>query len=168
VLRNLASAGDEGYHAAQYLYAQNVDFDNLTSQNGTGAAWQLGNKISFPDNKSLPAPNDPLALGLIAHEAMHLEQTPLVALTAYGELQAWQVGMRVTMLLNPQSGNPLGSVGDQINKLPLNHNPINLAYAVYLMNYQQNKPNVFGPAYPNGPLLFFTINPYAMFWDLLP
>jgi hypothetical protein len=45
----------------------------------------------------------------------------LVALSAYGEMQAWQVGMRVSKLST--GTNYLGDVGEQLDLTPLSHNP---------------------------------------------
>ena len=158
VLYNLRRAGADGVHAADYLVKHKTSFDNLTYQPfGTGAAWQRDGTITFPNNNSLPDPNNAYAVGLIAHEAMHLEQGSSVALTAYGELQAWQVGIKVTEGLNDFKS--YADMGDKIKGLPLSQDPDNLRTGVIDMLTEQNGPGLVGPRYLTGWLLFFTIPP---------
>jgi hypothetical protein len=157
VFYQLRNAGPNGIHAADYLFNNHVSFDNLSHQNGTGAAWQLNGTISFPDNPdhSLPSADDPITAALIAHEAKHLEQGPWDALSAYGELEAWQVGFRVGTILN-NNVNPWGSYANKILDLPLSHNRLNLIRAVFLMERYENGPRLIGNNYPLGWLLLLS------------
>lgn len=156
-LQNLLKAGTEGIHASEYLIRNDISFDNLSYQPfGTGAGWHPDQTISFPDKYgSLPSPDDPFVLSNIAHEAMHLEQGPLVALSAYGELEAWQTGFKVLDTLNGPSKS-LSDTQQTIVDLPLNHDSINLTTAVNYMLEDQNG------RYLGGYLLYLTINHFPV------
>ncbi len=44
-------------------------------------------------------PTNAFMLNLVAHEALHLKQGVLTALSVYGELEAWQLGFRIFQAL---------------------------------------------------------------------
>jgi hypothetical protein len=151
VLLNLLEAGSDGIHAAEYLLFNNVDFDNRISQPfGTGGGWQFDNSITFPDNAPLPSPDAAFTLSVVVHEVKHLEQGHSVALSAYGELEAWQTGFK---MLKRLQGGMLSDTQQAILDLPLNHDPVNLITTVNLMEVDQQG------GYLGGYLLYLTI-PY--------
>ncbi|HEX6268774.1 MAG TPA: RHS repeat-associated core domain-containing protein [Anaerolineales bacterium] len=90
-------------------------------------------------------------LSIIVHEAVHVTQGFLSASTAYGELEAWQIGFQVLDELNGPAN--LSDTQQAIVDLPLNHDPMNLTTAVNLMMEDQQGQ------YLGGYLLYFTI-PY--------
>jgi len=136
VLENLMNAGPYGQHAAEYLIANETRF-GFSRQRGSGAKWSIGKNIYLnAEYYSLDTnPADPGMLSLIAHEARHLEQGPVVALSVYGELEAWQVQYAVRVQL---SGHPPGAEEDwpkwdELSKLSLNYSRSNLGEASGLM-----------------------------------
>jgi hypothetical protein len=90
VLASLREGGPAMKHAAEYIVAHDVQirFRNL----GEGAMWWIDGNMYLNANRYSPQtrPDHPGMLALIVHEAKHLEQGPVVALSVYGELEAWQ------------------------------------------------------------------------------
>jgi hypothetical protein len=78
-------------HAAEYIIANDVEI-RFRALN-TGAMWWIDGNMYLNSNRYSPStrPDHPYMLALIVHEAKHLEQGPVVALSVYGELEAWQV-----------------------------------------------------------------------------
>jgi hypothetical protein len=86
--------------------------------------------VNAKQAKGTKAGKDPWALSVIAHEAKHYQQGLFKALSVYGELEAWQLQMRVLRDLGapPKHGALLA-----IEKLKLSHDPKVLREAVRLM-----------------------------------
>jgi len=91
VLCNLLNAGPTCGHGAMYIMNNNVQF-GFTDQN-TGASWTFDGNINLSaQSYSLnTSPAHVYMLSLIVHEARHLEQGRLLALSVLGELDAWQI-----------------------------------------------------------------------------
>jgi len=142
VLENLMNAGPYGQHAAEYLIANETRF-RFSRQGGSGARWSMDKNIYLnPDYYSLDTnPAAPYMLSLIAHEAKHLEQGPVVALSVYGELEAWQVHHEVYKELMDDPKASLGTEWDELSALPLNYSRSNLKEAEGYMK------DIGGPGY---------------------
>jgi hypothetical protein len=100
VLDRLNSASQEGAAAVSFIKNRNVKI-GFRKQKSTGAMWTLKGNIYLNANSfslSTP-PTNPFMLNLVAHEALHLKQGILTALSVYGELEAWQLGFRIFQAL---------------------------------------------------------------------
>ena len=73
---------------------------------------------------------DTWTLSIIAHEVKHYQQGLLTALSVYGELEAWQLQMRV---LRDLGTPPKHAALQAIEKLRLSHDPTVLREAARLM-----------------------------------
>ena len=96
-LQNLYhNGGSEAREAVNYIINHQVHlkFDQQMPP-GTGAYWESdGKTLDFGKTN-----NNAFLLSLIVHETIHLGQGPLGAITVSGELEAWQVQMRVYYIL---------------------------------------------------------------------
>jgi hypothetical protein len=132
VLHKLAGAGPEGEKAVAFIQARRVKIGFRRQGEATGAMWWLDgnlylNPAAYSDTTD---PDDAYMLSLIAHEAMHLQQGLVTALSVFGELQGWQAGFRVLKALDPAQIVP---VLDEILALPLNWDRAVLNRAADLM-----------------------------------
>jgi len=127
VLEHLAGASQDGASAVSFIRNRNVKI-GFRKQNGTGAMWFLDGNIYLNSNSYSLAtpPTDAYMLNLIAHEAQHLKQRLITALSVYGELEAWQLGFRVyqalggvitSSALNELMGIPLSYDRDILQKV---------------------------------------------------
>ncbi len=94
-LLHLESVNKTGRTTADFLRARRTRLGFRTLGPATGAIWTPGGNIYFNSRLYPPdqTPADhPWLLSLIVHEAVHLRQGWLTALSIYGELEAWQVG----------------------------------------------------------------------------
>jgi hypothetical protein len=106
--------------------------------------------INSEQTKSTKEGKDAWSISLVAHEAKHYQQGLLVALSVYGELEAWQLQMRV---LRDLGAPPKHHALLAIEKLKLSHDPEVLREAVRLMKE-------FAPGYqidllPLNPIISF-------------
>lgn len=92
---HLAKCGETGRQTADFLRARRTRLGFRKLGPATGAVWTLGGNIFLNARLYPPAqtpPDHPWVLSLIVHEAIHLRQGWLTALSVYGELTAWQAG----------------------------------------------------------------------------
>jgi hypothetical protein len=100
VLDHLNAAGQEGAAAVAFIKNRKVRI-GFRKQKSTGAMWSLNGNIYLNANNfslSMP-PTHAFMLSLVAHEALHLKQGIVTALSVYGELEAWQLGFRIFQTL---------------------------------------------------------------------
>jgi hypothetical protein len=136
VLTRLSRSGPTGRQAVDYL-ARRKGMVSFGAQS-TGAKWTpKGMLIGPPDiivsSKQMKATKegkDAWSISLIAHEAKHYQQGLFVALSVYGELEAWQLQMRV---LRELGAPPKHAALLAIEKLKLSHDPKVLREAARLM-----------------------------------
>jgi hypothetical protein len=137
VLASLREGGSAMQHAAEYIIANDVQirFRSL----GEGAMWWLDGNIYMNAERYPPQtrPDHPGILALIVHEAKHLEQGPLVALSVYGELEAWQIQYHVFKEL---IGTPPGTyekrmAWDELSQIPLSYSRDDLNRARRLIQF---------------------------------
>lgn len=119
VLDNLAASGQEGASAVDFIRRRNVRI-RFRKQNATGAMWSLDGNIYLNSNSfSLSTPaSHAFMLSLVAHEALHLKQGMVTALSVYGELEAWQLGFRIFYSLG---GRIFSAALDELMALPVNY-----------------------------------------------
>ncbi|MEZ0396776.1 MAG: hypothetical protein ABWK53_10165 [Anaerolineales bacterium] len=87
---------ETGQTTAAFLRARRTRLGFRKLGPATGAIWTLCGNIYL--NSRLYPPDQtpathPWLLSLIVHEAVHLRQGWLTALSVYGELEAWQAGI---------------------------------------------------------------------------
>jgi len=96
VLGNLSNAGPDGIAAVDYIRRHRTKLGFQKQSDSTWAKWTITRAIYLnPKVYNPDIVDDAYMLSLIAHEAHHLRQGPFVALSVYGELEAWQLGFRV-------------------------------------------------------------------------
>lgn len=107
-LQNLARAGEVGLATADYLSARKTPIRFRKISPSAGAMWFLGGTISINSRYFSPADwENPRLLSLLVHEARHLQQGPLVALSVFGELDAWQLDFNFQRALTGVFPSPL-------------------------------------------------------------
>lgn len=87
--------GETGRSTVDFLRSHKTRLSLRRQGRATGARWTLGGSIYLNPRHFSPAtPFDhPGLLSLIVHETVHLRQGVGTALSIYGELEAWQVGL---------------------------------------------------------------------------
>jgi hypothetical protein len=89
LLANLERCGPEGQAALNYLKEHHVKVG--FHDQPTAARWTLTGQIQLHPRYADGAPEAAYPLSLILHEVKHLQQGFFVALSVYGELEAWQI-----------------------------------------------------------------------------
>lgn len=137
-LAHLSEANADGRAATDFIRARGTRIGFRVQNQATAALWTLGGGIYLnPLYYSLDTPpNHPRLLALIAHEARHLQQGLLTALSVYGELEAWQVDFRIYREL---SGSSLAPALDELLSLPLAFDRAILRRACDLMQAYSGK-----------------------------
>jgi len=131
VLSQLSERGTVGAETEIFLRNRNVLL-KFHRQKHSAAAWTLNGNIQI-NHELIPksiALDNPTLLSLVVHEARHLQQGILTALSVYGELDAWQVGFR---FYQEMTGAPLNPVLQEILTMPLNWSRTVLKEAAILM-----------------------------------
>ena len=97
LLLALDQAGDEGRQAAMYLRNHKTYIGFWRVRKNVGAFWTVLRTIHFNSHHYTlqTDPADPRVLTLLIHEVKHLQQGPHLALSVYGELEAWQIQFRL-------------------------------------------------------------------------
>jgi hypothetical protein len=97
LLEAVEQAGEEGRAAVDFLRARGAKIGFKQARPNVGAFWTpFGNIRLNTQYYSYDTPlNDLRIRTLIIHEARHLQQGILTALSVYGELDAWQLEFRV-------------------------------------------------------------------------
>src|SRR5512138_2580568 len=92
LVHHLEHFGPEAAAALEYIRTRRtrVGFHDQP----TGARWTVRRRIDLHPRFAAGAPDDPVAVSLLIHEVRHLQQGPLIALSVYGEMEAWQLQFR--------------------------------------------------------------------------
>jgi hypothetical protein len=132
LLTQLDISGPEAQATAEFIRKRRVRVGFRKASPSVGAFWRLdGNVYLNSTHYSLDTSvANPRVLCLVVHEAYHLEQGILTALSVYGELQAWQVDFGLYRRLTNMS--PGGALG-QLLSLPLSWDRSVLRQARMLM-----------------------------------
>ena len=93
LLNAVVQVGEEGRVAADFLRARRTKIGFKHVRPNVGAFWTVFGNIRLNSQYySYETPLDELRIKtLIIHEARHLQQGILMALSVYGELDAWQL-----------------------------------------------------------------------------
>jgi hypothetical protein len=137
-LEAVSNCSVEGKEAAGYIRTHNTYIGIRRARKSVGAFWTLAraaylNSKHYAQESSLV---DPSAWALLIHEVRHLQQGPLIALSIYGELDAWQYQLRV---LKSITGKQCAPLLEEILSLPLNMGRENLQHAQKLMTEYAGK-----------------------------
>ncbi|MCZ2128278.1 MAG: hypothetical protein LC099_10970 [Anaerolineales bacterium] len=131
-LQKVAQSSEEGAAAARFVREKNVKVGFRRARKNVAAFWTFArsfylNKAHFTMESAL---TDPRAWTLFVHEARHLQQGALTAVSVYGELDAWQYEFR---LLKKITGWTLHKDLEELLALPLGYDRAVLRRARALM-----------------------------------
>ena len=138
LLTRLSQTGELGAETVHYIRANGVRMFFRRYSKSTGARWFLFRRISLNSRYySVESDlNNPKILSLLVHEIHHLKQGVRVALSAYGELDAWQVEFRFYRSIRAGKLHP---ALEEILELPLSYDKDVLRRAVRLMQTYAGK-----------------------------
>ena len=97
LLEAVTQVGDEGVAAVNFVRARGTKISFKKARTNVGAFWTVFKNICLNSHYfSYETPLDDLRIKtLIIHEARHLQQGLMTALSVYGELDAWQLEFRI-------------------------------------------------------------------------
>jgi hypothetical protein len=138
ILEQLDALGEEGRTAADYLRAHRTYIGFWKVRKNVGAFWTLLrtihlNTIHYSMNTPLHSAN---LLTILIHEVKHLQQGLILALSVYGELEAWQLQFR---LYHQLTGTPMHPAIAEMLSLPLEYDRVTLRRARELMQAYAGK-----------------------------
>jgi len=138
LLEALMCLGESGHVAAEFLRTHKTVVGFWKVRKNVGAFWTvLGtihfNSIYYSRNTDM---NDVGMLTLLIHEVKHLQQGFILALSVYGELEAWQLQFR---LYHQLTGKPMHPTIAEFMSLPLEYDRAVLRKAVTLMQAYAGK-----------------------------
>jgi hypothetical protein len=137
-LEQVSNSCEEGRATVNYLRARGTKIGIKRARNSVGGYWTPAGNIYLNSahhsyDSSL---SNPRAWTLLIHEARHLQQGPLVALSVYGELDAWQYDFLIYQRLTNANLSP---TLQELLALPLNWDRTNLVQARNLMQAHAGK-----------------------------
>jgi hypothetical protein len=132
LLERVGELGDEGRAAVRYLLTNKTQIGFKRVRPNVGAFWTIFgnirlNSIYYTYDTAI---DDLRIRTLIIHEARHLEQGLLTALSVYGELDAWQLEFRIYHRLKETYPHPAIA---ELMTLPLEYDREVLRKAAVLM-----------------------------------
>jgi hypothetical protein len=151
LLENVIQIGDEGRAAVDFLRARGTQIGFKRARPNVGAFWTVFGNIRLNSQYyTYETPFDDLRLKtLIIHEARHLQQGIITALSVYGELDAWQLEFGIYHRVKGKY--PHAAIAELMT-LPLGYNRIVLRKAASLMQAYAGKGYRIDllPLYPLG------------------
>jgi len=138
LLEQLTSLGEEGRFATNYLRAHKTHVGFWKARKNVGAFWTLLRSIQFNSlyySHETKIDNIDM-LTLLIHEVKHLQQGMILALSVYGELEAWQLQFR---LYHQLTAKPMHPAIAEILSLPLEYDRAILRRARDLMQAYAGK-----------------------------
>ena len=132
LLEAVSNVGEEGRAAVEFLRARGVRLGFRLVRPNVGAFWTVFGNIRLNSQYySQDTPLDDLRIKtLIIHEARHLQQGFLTALSVYGELDAWQLEFRIYHRIKGIYPHP---AIEELMNLPLEYDRTVLKKAASLM-----------------------------------
>jgi hypothetical protein len=132
LLDRVCDVGDEGRETMQYIRTHRTKIGFKRVRPNVGAFWTVFGTINLnAQYYSYATPLDDLRLRtLIIHEARHLQQGIITALSVYGELDAWQLEFGIYHRIK---GNYPHQVIAELMSLPLEYDRDVLKKAATLM-----------------------------------
>ena len=151
LLEAVAGLGQEGCAAVDFLRARRVKIGFKNVRPNIGAFWTVFGNIRLNAHYyTYETSLDDLRIRtLIIHEARHLQQGSITALSVYGELDAWQLEFRVYHRVKGKY--PHSAIAEMMT-LPLEYDRVTLKKAVTLMQAYAGKGYRIDllPLYPLG------------------
>ena len=138
LLKAVAGLGEEGRVASEFLRNRRTKIGFYKVGESAGAFWTPFNLIclnSFYYSRETPFDNLKLKT-LIIHEAWHLQQGYMRALSVFGELEAWQLEFRVYHNMMGRYPHPAIS---ELMTLPLEYDRVVLKQAASCMQAYAGK-----------------------------
>lgn len=128
----VSASSEEGSAAVRFVRENRIRVGLRRARRSVGAFWTLTrsfylNTLHYTMESAL---DNPRALTLFVHEARHLQQGVLTAMSIYGELDAWQVEFRLYKKL---TGKTLKPELEDLLALPLDFDRSALKQARRLM-----------------------------------
>jgi hypothetical protein len=138
LLDAVAQLGEEGRTAVEFIRTRQTKIGFKKVRPNVGAFWTpLGNINLNSRYYTYETPFDELRIKtLIIHEARHLQQGLVVALSVYGELDAWQLEFGIYYRIKGKY--PHAAIAE-IMKLPLGYDRAVLKEAACLMQTYAGK-----------------------------
>lgn len=138
LLEQLARLGGEGRAAAEFLRTHKTYIGFWRVRKNVGAFWTFLGTIHLNSfYYSTETGTDSIGmLTLLIHEVKHLQQGLLLALSVYGEMEAWQLQFR---LYHQLTGKPMHPAIAELLSLPLAYDRAVLRRARDLMQAYAGK-----------------------------
>lgn len=138
LLESVAQVGEEGRAAVEFLRLRRTKVGFQRVRSNVGAFWTVFGNIRLNSRYyTYDTPFDDLRLKtLVIHEARHLQQGPVVALSVYGELDAWQLEFRIYHRIRGRYPHPAVA---ELMALPLEYDRAVLKNAACLMQAYAGK-----------------------------
>lgn len=138
LLEAVTQLGEEGRSAVEFLRTRRIRIGFQQVRPSIGAFWTVFGNIRLNSRYyTYETPFDNLRIKtLIIHEARHLQQGLLTALSVYGELDAWQLEFGIYHRIK---GNYPHAAIAELMKLPLGYDRTVLKEAVCLMQAYAGK-----------------------------
>jgi len=123
---------DEGREAVEFIRSRGTRVGIKKARKSVGAFFTLTKRIylnahHYTYESSVESPH---AWALLIHEACHLRQGVVIAMSIYGELEAWQREFRVIQKIG---GKPLKPILNELLAMPLDMNRATLRRAKQIM-----------------------------------
>ena len=151
LLESVVEVGEEGKAAVDFIRKRRTQIGIKKARPNVGAFWTVFGNIRLNSHYyTYETPLDDVRIKtLIIHEARHLQQGLLTALSVYGELDAWQLEFRVYHRIK---GKYPHSAIAELMTLPLEFDRAVLKKAVTLMQAYAGKGYRIDllPLYPIG------------------
>ncbi len=135
LLDELAASNEVGRQTFDYLKKKRVRVEVKRLPAHIGGLWTLTGGIVLSE-RLIRSQHRARLLSVLVHEVCHLKQGPMIALSVYGELQAWQVDFNFQQTLTGEAMHPLIK---QLCDLPLEMNRTVLMKARDLMQAYAGK-----------------------------
>ena len=130
--------GDEGCAAVEFLRRRRTRIGFKQARPSIGAFWTIFGNIHLNSlYYTYETPFDDLRIKtLVIHEARHLQQGLITALSVYGELDAWQLEFGIYCRIKGTYPHP---VIEELMTLPLGYDRVVLKKAAQLMQVYAGK-----------------------------
>jgi hypothetical protein len=138
LLDAVTQLGEEGRAAVEFLRARRIKIGFMQVRPNVGAFWTVFGNIRLNSlYYTYETPFDELRIKtLIIHEARHLQQGLITALSVYGELDAWQLEFGIYYRIKGKY--PHAAIAE-LMKLPLGYDRSILKEAARLMQTYAGK-----------------------------
>jgi hypothetical protein len=138
LLEAVAQLGEEGRATVEFLHIHKTQIGFRRVRPNIGAFWTVFGNIRLNSlYYTYETPFDELRIKtLIIHEARHLQQGLMTALSVYGELDAWQLEFGIYYRI--KRNYPHSAIEELMN-LPLEHDRSVLKQAAHLMQTYAGK-----------------------------